>query len=374
MVKTIRRERANHLLKFLDRYLGIPLVFFLRLFKKTRPLPDRQIKNIGLLKTAAIGDTVLLSAIVSDLQKKYSAPNIVLFTGSSNYEYAKIIQGLRQVVLLPISRPLKSVHEIQKFQFDVFIDFGSWPRLDAILAHFSKSKYAIGFKTEGQYRHYLFDHVVGHSKVIHEIENYRNLIRTLGVNSFSLPRIEIAEKETGSNLKLEKPYIVFHPWPGGFKSYMKEWPVQNWVSLAKQVVGLNYDIVITGSAADATKSEEIVAHLERNGARAKNIAGKLSFTDTICLIKNAKLMVCVNTGIMHIAAAMDVPLVALHGPTSPNRWGPLSKKAKIIVPDLAGCGYLNLGWEYPANPPDCMQAITVEEILHVVKSLLEEAN
>jgi heptosyltransferase-3 len=69
-------------------------------------------------------------------------------------------------------------------------------------------------------------------------------------------------------------------------------------------------------------------------------------------------MVSVNTGIMHLAAAMNVPLVALHGPTSARRWGPLGPHTVALESPCQGCGYLDLGFEYKRQPRDCMNAIS----------------
>jgi len=58
-----------------------------------------------------------------------------------------------------------------------------------------------------------------------------------------------------------------------------------------------------------------------------------------------------------------VPMVAIHGPTSPKRWGPVSERAIAIRSPLPGCGYLDLGFEYPKRPPECMKAISFETVL-----------
>jgi len=77
---------------------------------------------------------------------------------------------------------------------------------------------------------------------------------------------------------------------------------------------------------------------------------------------DAACVVSVNTGNMHLAAALNVPVVGLHGPTNPARWGPIGGNAQIVRPSSDECCYLNLGWEYPRNPPDCMGAIAVEQV------------
>lgn len=368
MLKKIRQERGNKLFRLLDRYLGIPVIGILRLFKRKKSFGG-EAHSIGILKTAAIGDTVLISAIIADLRKKYPAARIIFFAGGSNFEFARTIKELDQVILLPVNNPLQSIKLLRKFAFDVFMDFGPWPRLDAILAFFSKSVFTVGFKTPGQHRHYLYDRAVAHSNRRHEMENFRSLAAGIGLNSAALPRIVADRGESEAMVKGKTPFVVFHPWPGGVNSYLKEWPQKNWARLAQKIIGRGYHVFITGAAADAQKSEEIVKMAE-GGAHITSLAGKISMPATVSLLSRADLMVSVNTGLMHIGAALDIPLIALHGPTSAERWGPLGNKSVIIKAGISGCGYLNLGFEYPPHPPDCMGAITVEEVFERAKLLL----
>ena len=77
-----------------------------------------------------------------------------------------------------------------------------------------------------------------------------------------------------------------------------------------------------------------------------------------------------------MAAAIGVPLVALHGPTNPKRWGPVSSHAINLVPepvpDDVRVGYLNLGFEFPPDAEDCMKFIPVEKVLDASRTLLRK--
>ena len=310
-----RIERSNKIERILDYYLGIPILLFLRLFKKKNRTVSN-VNSIGLLKTAAIGDTVLISGIIADLRKHFTSAQLILFTGKSNYEYAKSIKLIDEVISLPTSNPFAAVRLTRKYQFNIFIDFGSWPRLDAILAFLSKSDRKIGFKTKGQYRHYNYDVCIEHSHQVHEFENYRNLIKSLGVPTASLPVVSVQDQDIDIITGGLTPYMVIHPWPGGTKSYLKEWPINNWVHVARYILNSGYYLFITGAPHEQAKTEEIINLIAMNENRIVNTAGRLSLSETIALIKHTSMIVSVNTGIMHIAAALDVPLIALHGPTS----------------------------------------------------------
>src|SRR5262249_40180474 len=114
-------------------------------------------------------------------------------------------------------------------------------------------------------------------------------------------------------------------------------------------------------------SVQLCSAIDRPG-QVSTLASHTGLPDAALEIARAAAVVCVNTGTMHLAAALDRPLLALHGPTNPLRWGPLSDHAIVVEPPSAsGCGYLNHGFEYPINPPDCMAMITVDNVLDRIR-------
>jgi len=158
------RGRGNRLAKRLDRIAGIPLVWALGRLRRRRPVvPPRAIRRIGLLKTSAIGDTILLSGPASDLRRQFPDTEIVLFVGSSNREAAGLIQAVDRVVELAVERPLRAIRGIRRHPVDLLFDFAPWARINAVLACFARAGWRVGFRTPGQYRHYVYDQLVDHA-------------------------------------------------------------------------------------------------------------------------------------------------------------------------------------------------------------------
>jgi len=83
--------------------------------------------------------------------------------------------------------------------------------------------------------------------------------------------------------------------------------------------------------------------------------------------------VSVNTGLMHLAAAMDVPTVGLHGPTSALRWGPKGTRSIAVVSADPASQYLSLGFEYPASC-NAMRAIHADAVIDAIDSLMLRSN
>ena len=357
--------RGNPTLRFVDRYAGIPAIALLGALRRRRKFPA-SIGCVGLLKSAAIGDTVLMSAVISDLQRAFPHAALVLFSGESNYEIACMLEGLTNVFRVPIGNLLAALKVVRSVPVDVILDFGQWSRTEALLALGNQTAFTVGFRTAAQHRHYGYDIAVDHSSETHELENYRSLVRTLGVETESMPHLKALE----TNPFAERSYVVCHLWPGGIGSGLKEWPLRNWIQLLGELRRMGFEVVLTGSLVDRNRNEELMAGLPAHVFHKVHNTAGLDLPKTAAVLAGARLVVSVNTGIMHMAAALGSCVVGLQGPTSSKRWGPVGERTIAVDSTLKECGYLNLGWEYPKNPPACMEAVSFECVVDACDALL----
>jgi len=349
--------RGNRAARWLDRSASPPLWAF-SLFRRPQPRPAK-IARLGVLKTNAIGDTILLSAVIYDLRRALPQTEFVLFVGPANAAAADLVEGVK-VVTLPLTRPERAVRAVRAEHVDVMLDFGAWPRLNAVLAATSGARYTVGFRTSGQGRHYCYDLRVDHSADVHELDNYRALAQAFGIESTSLPSFE----PTGSAELPAEPYVVFHLWPGGYRSELKEWPSAFWRELAERVGQNGTMIVLTGAPADRERTKAVATDL-----RGVNAAGDYTIPQLVDLLAGSECVVSVNTGVMHLAAATGAPTVGLNGPTAAHRWGPIGARTASVNSSYAGCGYLNLGSEYRGHRDDCMNGISVDAVVAAMEEV-----
>ena len=272
--------------------------------------------------------------------------------------------------ILPLKNPIAAIRLINSFNPDLVVDFAQWPRISAVLLALSKAKFTVGFKTKDQYRHFCYDRVVGHNSKIHEFDNFANLLASVGVPRPAWPQLTLSAIvcERIDALAL-RSFVVCHPWAAGVKHEMREWPADCWRRLAKVLIERGYDVVFTGGPDDVGSTSDLLAGFPNSEPRIFNCAGLYSLEETAVLLARATAVVSVNTGIMHIAAAVSAVLVGLHGPTDPHRWGPLSNRAISLSADTPNSGYLNLGFEYPRNAQPCMQHIEVDAVLKSIAKL-----
>jgi ADP-heptose:LPS heptosyltransferase len=366
-------ERGNGVLRRVDRVVGIPLVLAIAAFRHLagrigRPIP-RDPRVIGLLKVSGIGDAVILSGVITDLRAHFPNARLVLFSGKNNHAFARLLDDVDEVIPLPVLRPDRALRLVRAERPDIVIDFGIWSRLDAILATLSGAQWVAGIGTRGHHRHYAYDVVVPHTRE-HEVKNYRNLVAPLGVHSTRAPGLRAC---TGSTRPLERSYAVLHLWPGGANSQERSWPADRWARVARALRERGQAVVLTGGPADAERTRALVDVWKEDSLDVHSVAG-VPAEETIVWLRHAHGTISVNTGLLHLAAAVGTPVVALNGPTSGRRWGPLGEHTRCVSSPMIPEGYLNLGWERNNRYCDCMLAITPEVVMAAWDELLAEVS
>ncbi len=357
-------DRGNSLLRFGDRYFGIPLIFLLGLFTRNKKSPE-SFKSVGFLATAAIGDTLLISAVIKDFMTKYPGVNIKIFCGKSNRGTFEMALPNLDLITIPVNNPLKSIKTLRQHSFDVFIDFGPWPRINSLLSFYVKSKFKVGFNSIKQYRHYVYNYKVPHLDSCHEIDNLRRLVKCINVQSESLPFLGEATPDK------DNPYIVVHMFPSGYKAHYKEWSDFKWVNLINGLTDKDYIVKLTGAPKDVDSCNRIVSKCKKPDSII-TLAGKTNLLEVAEVLKKSSVIVSVNTGIMHMAAAYNQNVIALHGPTSPLRWGPLCNNKFDFEATTISAGCLHLGFEYINADNKSLDSIdekvVLDKTLHVMNT------
>jgi len=361
--------RASALPRLVDHAAGTPLLWLWGAWRRRRPLPAAP-QRFGLMMFETIGDTLLAGSLVASLREHFPASRLAVFVSEGNRGVVPLLAGIDIVVEVPLTRPGRALAAVRSVPVDVMIDIGQWPRWYALLCAASRSRHTIGFATPGQSRHYAYDTVVAHGRDVHELENFQRLLAPLTAATALPPQRALqAPGAPPARIAVRPPYVVVHPWAGGFRSASREWPLARWVELTSRAAGLGMSVLVSGSPADRTRAAELVAAC--GGRPVRSIAGEASLAELAALLRGAAAVVAVNTGVMHLAALLDVPLVALHGPTSRRRWGPTGSRSIALAPaPPARCEFLHLGFEYPPGPVDCMERIEVEQVFDALRSLL----
>lgn len=347
-------DRGNKVLRVADRYIGIPIVAILGLFKGRCKKPET-FKTVGILATAAIGDTLLISPVVKDFKSRYPDADITIFCGKTNRQTFEMTLPDYKLITIPVNNPFKSISLLREHKFDLFFDFGPWPRLNSILTAFSKSKFKVGFKSLNQHRHMVYNSVIPHLNTNHELDNLRRLVSGFNVKSQSVPFLGEAKPD-----KLD-PYVIIHMFPSGYLAHYKEWSDKNWVILINGLTSSGVKVKLTGAPVDVEACNRVVSKCDSQD-QIEVLAGKTNLLQVGEVLQKAILVISVNTGIMHMAAAYNQSVIALHGPTSPLRWGPVCDSKTDFCGTTIGSGCLHLGFEYVTSDKNSLDSINPVEV------------
>jgi heptosyltransferase-2 len=143
----------------------------------------------------------------------------------------------------------------------------------------------------------------------------------------------------------------------------KRWPHEYYAAVANQKIAEGYDVWLFGSPKDRAITDLIMQATQN---RCENLAGRLELSESIALMSLVYGLVTNDSGLMHIAAALQKPLIAVYGSTSPAFTPPLSDKAEILRLDLPCQPCFQR--ECPLKHHQCMRDITPERVLAAMSS------
>ena len=146
----------------------------------------------------------------------------------------------------------------------------------------------------------------------------------------------------------------------------KQWPEARFAALADWIAGrYGARIVIFGGPGDEALGRRIAGRMEQ---RAVNLAGRTDLAEAMALIEGLDLFITNDSGLMHVAAALDVPLIALFGSTNPVTTGPWGSRSRVVRTDVACSPCLKP--QCPEGHMECMRRITLARLQAEVASVL----
>jgi heptosyltransferase-2 len=214
----------------------------------------------------------------------------------------------------------------------------------------------------------LLTHKVAHIKNVHKIEKYLNLLSPFSNDKFPIqtelfPTQDMKDKVSRILHELEgKVQKIIAIAPGSIW-FTKKWPEEYYAKLVKELSEKNFGIVFIGSKDEKDLCERIDPKIN-----SINMAGKLSILESAAIIEKCDLMVCNDSGALHIANAMKTDVIAFFGPTVTKiGYYPFRENDIVLekVLDCRPCGSHGTN-KCPLNHHDCMKLIVPDFVLHEI--------
>jgi heptosyltransferase-2 len=232
----------------------------------------------------------------------------------------------------------------------------------------------IGFVGEARYGLINRRHRLDKVALAQMAERFAQLAEAPGAplsRPIPLPRLASSAEQQNATLAalgLERPAKLAIFCPGAEYGSAKRWPTRHFAQLADALAADGVTLWLLGSAKDKSVGDEIVALVAPGTAvKLRVLCGSTTLAQAIDLMACADFVVCNDSGLMHVAAALGRPLVALYGSSSPAFTPPLATNARILSLQLACSPCFKR--ECPLGHLDCLNQLAPQRVLDACLAL-----
>ncbi|MGN6530598.1 MAG: glycosyltransferase family 9 protein [Ginsengibacter sp.] len=305
-------------------------------------------KNILVIRADNMGDLLMSSPAIRALKETFEC-RITLLTSAMGSLIAPFISEIDETIAadLPWIKTQQPVNEndifsllekLKKYEFDgavIFTVYSQNPLPAAMLAYMAGIHKRLAYCRENPY-HLLTNWVVEKepfSFIQHQVKRDLGLVESLNakttetqikINFSETAKINVLKKLGEKGVNLQKDWIIIHP---GVSEVKREYPQDKWIETGILLRDeLKFQILITGSEAEEELAKNIQAGI---GENSFSLAGFFSIEEFIALISMAPLVISVNTGTVHIAAATQTPVIVLYALTNPQHT-PWQVSSKVL--------------------------------------------
>jgi len=338
-------------------------------------------KRILLIELAGIGDVVLSSPAIRNLDSNFPESLIYLLTLSGPAELMRKSPYLDKVFTLgkgfrSLFPNIRAIYELRKLHIDVVISLYQHFSLGgaikiALLLKFIKPSRTFGRNTDNKGFFYDVKLEDYRDSQLNEAENKLALIKLVGCNikdkklEIWFDDFDIKEVKEFFNVNsiLDSDLLIgINP---GAHRHSHRWGWDNFLKVAEALTErYRAKIIITGTKDERWLAEKISLKMTDKPIIS---SGKLTVTQLIALIKRCNLYITNDTGPMHIANALGTSLVAIMGPGT-MKTAPYQKENCIILRKEVECAPC---YKFRCNDMKCLNLITVDEVIEACGKLLE---
>lgn len=352
------------LLKALDATAGKVLTRWLPAAARTEIRAE--VRSILVIRPGGIGDALLLAAMVRRCAECFPAARIELLAEGRNAAAAAMLPMISTVHRY--DRPREFVG-LWGRRYDLIIDTEQWYCLPAVVARLLRPGRHVGFCGNGRER--LRTDPVFYDDAGWEREQFLRLLEPLrcaGDTEYPGELLFLPESARQRAAALLGPLgggRIATLFPGASVAE-KSWPVERFAAVARTLAAEGWQTVVVGGAAEGRAGELIVQE-----AGGITCAGTLSLAESLAVVAGSTLLISGDSGLLHGAALLGVPTVALFGPSDPLKWAPRGART-VVVRHRTPCAPCARHGAIPPCPHDrrCMGEISVREVVEAVRVVM----
>ena len=325
-----------------------------------KPMP-----KILIIAPSWVGDTMLMQPMLARLKQRHPECHIDVLAPPWTAALLHAMPEVHEVIINPF--PHGALHLRARYQFGKALRSALYDQAivlpnsfkSALVPYFAHIPLRTGFIGEARFGLLNDARKLNKTCLPLMVERFAQLAEDKPgkiPRPLAHPRLEICPSQRNATLQklgltLDKPVAVFCP--GAVYGPAKRWPVTYFAEIAQRLQQQGYAIWLIGSAKDQEVSDKIIA---LGNPQCRNLCGETDLTDAIALISCAQLVISNDSGLMHLAAALNRPMLALFGSSSPQFTPPLSALAQVVKIDIACSPCFKR--ECPLGHFNCMMKLT----------------
>jgi lipopolysaccharide heptosyltransferase II len=344
-------------------------------------------KKILILELQGIGNTLLTFPMIKELRAHFPNSHITAIVADKGaQELLQANKDINRVILMGLTSKdlLKTIIRIRDDKYDIAIAaFPPCLRNDFLML-FVRSEIKIGVPDErpiGRLISYVYNRKNKPSRRMHDKDENLSLIRCLGIETdYSLvPVLDVPEADNQYLSKFLEAYnvdqneLLIGIHPGSSNGMIcKRWPSENFVRLAGILISkYNAKIILFGGK----DNKELLSNISGLMGKSVHIIYGEELLNVGSIIKECRLFVSNDSGLMHLAAAVGTPVVAMFGATDPNRTGPCGENNLIVKSEVkcSPCYTLMTAQlnKCARKTTECMRSISVNRVLEEIENKLK---
>ncbi|HOJ74780.1 MAG TPA: lipopolysaccharide heptosyltransferase I [Phycisphaerae bacterium] len=314
-------------------------------------LRDREFRRILIIKPSSFGDVIHALPVLNGLRHRYPHAHISWLVADS---CAGLLEGhpaLDEIIRFDRKRYgqiarnpratlefIQFIQDLRSRRFDLIVDLQGLFR-SGFLALVTGARNRVGFANARELGWIFYNHRVDVPDAdMHAVDRNYLFGRMLGFTGlpirFDLPvrpqtRETMIDRLAREGIPRGEDYLVVGP---GTRWETKQWPAEHFAAAIRAIAAEHgLPVVLTGMPEERQIAERVAAEA---GGRVVNLAGQTSLPEMIALVDGARAVLMHDSGPMHLATALNKPLVAIYGPTSPARTGPYGRGETVARLDL----------------------------------------
>jgi len=318
-------------------------------------------KRILVITLSNIGDVILTTSVIDTVINEFPGVKLDVIVGPRAKDIFEEHRNINRIYVYDkhtsFMEKLKLIKELHSKHYDVAVD----------LKH-TVIPYLVGAKVKSP----AFGRI---KEGLHKKDQHLSVIKSMGMKTENAKsNIQISQKDkervSGYLKQIKGKFVVVSC---GAKSHTKRWPTSYFAALCDKIKNdLGYEVVLVGKEEEVSPDSDRVVIDEvkqKMKTKAHDFIGMTNVRELSVLIKESHLLITNDSAPLHVASCVNIPTIAIFGPTDEKKYGPLADRSIVLRKKLkcTPCEKAQCEYNY-----ECMRKITVDDAFKAVEEILKQ--